>query len=102
MGLLLAAANLFFRDVKYVVEIILMFGIFFVPVFFDSHMFGKWEPFLLANPMSGILEAFNSVVVLHQQPEMFWFGYAGVCSVLICIVSVFIFRKTEPLFAENI
>ena len=33
LGLLLSAANLFYRDIKYVVEIILMFGIFFTPVF---------------------------------------------------------------------
>jgi len=102
IALFLSAANLFFRDVKYIVEIILMFGIFFVPVFFDSHMFGKWEPFLLANPVSGILEAFNSAVVLHKQPDMFWFGYAAICSVVMFVVGLFIFRKTEPLFAENI
>lgn len=102
IGLLLSSANLFFRDVKYVVEIILMFGIFFVPVFFDAKMFGKWEPFLLANPVSDILEAFNSAVVLHQMPDTFWLLYAGISSVVMFVIGLFIFRKTEPQFAENI
>ncbi|MCK5178925.1 MAG: ABC transporter permease, partial [Candidatus Omnitrophica bacterium] len=36
LGLLLSAANLFFRDVKYVVEVILTFGIFFAPIFYSA------------------------------------------------------------------
>ena len=31
LGLILSAANLFYRDIKYIVEILLMFGIFFTP-----------------------------------------------------------------------
>ena len=43
LTLLLSAANLFFRDVKYIVEIVLMFAIFFTPVFYRSRrMFGRW------------------------------------------------------------
>ena len=34
LGLLLSCANLFFRDVKYIVDVILTFGIFFTPVFY--------------------------------------------------------------------
>ena len=34
LALLVSCANLFFRDVKYVVQVLLMFGIFFTPVFF--------------------------------------------------------------------
>ena len=102
MSLLLSSANLFFRDVKYVVEIILMFGIFFTPVFYSSSMLGKWQPILLINPIGSILESLNSAVVLHQMPNMFWFSYAGLASMLIFILGFIVFRKNEPLFAENI
>lgn len=100
--LLLSSANLFFRDVKYVVEIILMFGIFFTPVFYEASTFGKWKTILLLNPMGSILEAINTIVVAHKMPDIFWLSYAGICSLVIFTLGMVIFRKTEPLFAENI
>ena len=42
-----SCTNLLFRDVKYIVEVILTFGIFFAPVFYEAKMFGKWETILL-------------------------------------------------------
>jgi len=102
LGLLLSAANLFFRDVKYVVEIILMFGIFFTPVFYNASTFGNWSYLLLLNPIGSILESINSVVVLKQMPDLFWMGYAGFWSIAIFLIGLIVFRKTEPLFAENI
>lgn len=102
LGLILSSANLFFRDIKYLVEIILMFGIFFTPVFYEASSFGKWKKLLLLNPIGSILEGINSVVVLHQMPESIWFIYAGASSILIFIIGLVIFHKLEPLFAENI
>jgi len=102
LGLFLSAANLFFRDVKYIVEIILMFGIFFTPVFYEANTFGKYKTFLLANPVGSILESINSVVVLHKMPDAHWFLYAGISSIIVFIIGLTVFHKLEPLFAENI
>ncbi len=102
IGLLLSASNLFYRDIKYVVEAILTFGIFFTPVFYDASTFGAWRPLLLANPVGSLLEAFNSAIVLHQNPDLFWLVYAGTASVVMFVLGLVIFHKNEPLFAENI
>jgi ABC-type polysaccharide/polyol phosphate export permease len=102
LGLILSATNLFFRDVKYVVEIILMFGIFFTPVLYSVHSVGNWSTWLLLNPMGSILESLNSVVVLKQMPDLFWTGYAVLTSILIFVLGYIIFHKAEPAFAENI
>lgn len=102
LGLVLASANLFYRDVKHIVEIILMFGIFFTPVFYEASTFGKWQALLLLNPIAGILEAINSVVVLQELPQFFWVSYSGLASVFTFLIGLKIFHKTEPAFAENI
>ena len=102
LGLFLSSANLFYRDVKYIVEIILMFGIFFTPVFYDADMFGKWKVVLLLNPVGSILEAIKNVVVLHKSPDIFWSLYAIIISLMIFFAGFSIFHKKEPLFAENI
>lgn len=102
LGLLLSSANLFFRDVKYIVEIILMFGIFFTPVFYDAATFGRLKPIMLLNPVGSILEAFNHTIVLKQAPDLLWLSYAGTCSVVMFCVGMAVFHQLEQQFAENI
>jgi len=102
LSLLFACGTLFFRDVKYIVDIILTFGIFFTPVFYEASMFGKWKNLILLNPVGSILEGINSVVVLHQAPDMFWLGYAAFWSIGGFLVAMAIFHNAEPSFAENI
>jgi lipopolysaccharide transport system permease protein len=102
LGMLLSCANLFFRDVRYIVEVLLTMGIFFTPVFYEASMFGKWESILLLNPVGSILEAINTVVVLHHAPNLFWVIYSAICSIGGFLISWNIFHKTEFAFAENI
>jgi len=102
IGFILSCANLFFRDVKYIVEVVLTFAIFFTPVFYEASLFGKWSTLLLLNPVSPLLEAMNNVVVRHQPPDPFWLAYATTFSVSLFIVGWFIFHRSEFMFAERI
>ncbi len=64
-ALFLSCANLFFRDVKYIVQVLLTFGIFFTPVFFEPAMFGsRGAAIAMLNPMSPILEGLRLSVTL--------------------------------------
>lgn len=102
LGMILACCNLFFRDVKYLVEVFLTFAIFFTPVFYEASMFKHWETFILLNPIAPILEAINSIVVLHQQPDIFWLSYSAIWAIIGFFISWTIFYKTEHKFAESI
>lgn len=102
LAMLLSCANLFFRDVKYMVDILLMFGIFFTPVLYDARMLGKWAPLILLNPLSSLFEALNSAVVLHQVPSSGWLAYAACWAVFGSIGAWLIFDRAEASFAENI
>lgn len=65
--LFLSCANLFFRDVKYMVQVFLSFGIFFTPVLVDAPMFGpRFAPIIMLNPVSPILEGLRLAVVDHH------------------------------------
>lgn len=102
-ALLLSAANLFFRDVKYIVEVIVTFAIFFTPVFYEADFMGKtWKPIILLNPVAPILEGFNDCIVLQKMPDLGWIAYSAVVAVVMFLVSFVLFKKIEPVFAENI
>jgi lipopolysaccharide transport system permease protein len=101
-GIFLSAANLFYRDVKYLVEVILTFAIFITPVFYDVSMFGKWADLLMLNPVAPILEGLTACVVYHREPPALWIAYSAVFSLVITSVALVLFRRMEPLFAERI
>ena len=97
-----SAANLFFRDVKYLVEVVLTFAIFFTPVLYDVSVVGKWRSILMLNPVAPLLEGLNSSVVLGRQPDLPWVAYSAGVAILLFWGGVVFFRRLEPRFAESV
>lgn len=102
LGTLLSAASLFFRDVKYLVEVFLTFAIFVTPVFFSVNAFARFRTFLLFNPVSPVLEGLAQVVAHQRAPPVPWIGYSAGVSVVLLVVALLVFKRLEPYFAENI
>ena len=102
LALLLSAANLFFRDVKYLVEVVLTFAIFFTPVFYSVALFGDRGKLLMLNPVAPILEGLDAVIVQGHAPDAMWTGYAAVWAVGLLLVTPAIFLRLEPKFAESV
>ncbi|HTO08010.1 MAG TPA: ABC transporter permease [Myxococcota bacterium] len=101
-AILFSAASLFFRDVKFIVDVFLTFAIFFTPVYYESAMFGKWAPLMLANPVAPLLEGLAAVVVHQTAPPLPWIAYSIGVSVAMFAISLTTFRSLEPYFAESI
>jgi len=102
LSIIFSAASLFFRDVKYIVEVLITFAIFFTPVFYDSSLFGPWAPVLLANPVSPLLEGISDIVILHRSPSLLWLSYSFIVTGVLFTMAIAIFKKLEPFFAESI
>jgi lipopolysaccharide transport system permease protein len=101
-AILLSAASLFFRDVKYIVEVLLSFAIFFTPVFYDAAMFGRWAPALLVNPISPLLEGISAAAIEHRAPSLGWSLYSFAFAAALRGLSFATVRKLEPFFAESV
>ena len=101
-GIILSCANLFYRDVRLIIDIFLTFAIFVTPVYYNAGLFGKWKFIVMLNPVASVLEALNDVIVLHQPPEYLWVLYATVWACFIFILGWKTFRKFEPFFADRV
>ena len=101
-GMMVSSACLYFRDVKFIVEVFLTFGIFFTPVFFDVSMLGDKGKWLMLNPISPILDGFAACVVRHQAPDPAWFTYSLVFALMAMLTGYVFFKHLEPGFAESI
>ena len=113
-GLFLACANIFFRDVKYLVQVFLSFGIFITPVMLDATMYGaRGSRIMMLNPVADILEGLRIVVVHHHNllyplsaPQGFvywhpWYlAYTAAWAFGGLVFSALLFHRSEQRFAE--
>jgi lipopolysaccharide transport system permease protein len=120
IGFLVACTNLFYRDVKYIVQVLVTFGIFLTPVFFEPAMFGPiGAKVMMLNPLAPILEGLRLAVVDHHnllEPLVLtskkglevlawspWYlAYGAGASLVALIGSALLFNRLERLFAEYV
>ena len=113
-GLFLSCANLFFRDVKYMVQVFLSFGIFFTPVLVDAPMFGpRFAGIIMLNPVSPILEGLRLAVVdqhnllepVFSQPgnwiswHPWYLVYSAIWAIGGLLLAALFFHRSERRFA---
>jgi lipopolysaccharide transport system permease protein len=101
-ALLLSAACLFFRDVKYLVEVVITFAIFITPVFYNVEMFQKWANLLMLNPLAPLIEGLEKCIVYGSAPNLPWVAYSAAVALASLLAGFYFFKKWEPGFAESI
>jgi ABC-type polysaccharide/polyol phosphate export permease len=104
LGLFLACANLFLRDVKYIVQVMLQFGIFFSLVFFKYSELGPAGKLFLLNPVAPLLEGLRTAVVGGAIDPMLYpyLAYSATVALVGFAASCVIFERAEYLFAEYV
>lgn len=103
VALLLAMGNLFYRDVKYLIEILITLWMLASSVVYPvSRVGGKLAPILALNPMTPILDAYRSVLLHGQLPAAGPFATAAAFAVVLLAVSWLAFHRAEYQFAERV
>ena len=114
--LLASCANVFYRDVKHVVQLVTSFGIFFSPVFFDLDAFSSRGVRLFAmNPLTGLLEGARLAIVTGHDLATPLIGatgvviwspaylvYAGSVALGGLLLSTIVFRRASANFADYV
>jgi lipopolysaccharide transport system permease protein len=102
-SLVLAAMNVFFRDIQYIWALALQIGFFASPVIFPLTIFQ--QPLLQVlsyNPIAQILFLARDVTLYSRLPNLASLSYAITIAVMLLIIGYFIFFRLEPKFAEEL
>ncbi len=103
VALFLAMANLFYRDVKYLFEVVIVGWMFATSVLYPvSLVGGRTGTLLRLNPMTPIVDAYRSVLLRGEWPAPGPYAAAAGVSVLVLVAAWTVFHRAEFTFAENI
>jgi homopolymeric O-antigen transport system permease protein len=103
IAVFLAMANLFYRDVKYLFEVVITMLMFATTVLYPIDRFpAALKTILMLNPLTPILDAYRAVLLRGVLPEMTPFLAAAAASVAILGISWVVFHRSEHLFPEFI
>jgi lipopolysaccharide transport system permease protein len=103
-GLWLAALNVKYRDFRYVIPFILQFGVYVSPVGFSTNNIpSHWRLLYAVNPLVGIIDGARWSLLRGESP-LWWPSLITsiVSTLLLCLVGIMYFRRTERLFADII
>jgi ABC-type polysaccharide/polyol phosphate export permease len=100
--LLLAMGNLFYRDVKYLFEVAITMWMFATSVLYPVERIGGRLGMLLGlNPMTAVIDAYRSVLLLGTWPSS-PLASAAVVSLTLLVIAWFAFHRSEFAFAEHL
>ena len=93
----------FFRDVKYLFEVLLTVWMFATSVVYPvERIGGRLGTLLLLNPMTPIIDAYRAVLLRGELPAAGPFIAATITSLVILAFGWLAFHRAKFAFAENI
>ena len=99
-GMLLAALNVRYRDVKYTIPFVVQIGLFVTPIIYPLSFFpARAQAWFALNPMAGIVEGFRACL-LGAPLNGTLVGCSWAITLLFVLVGSLHFRSAERIFAD--
>jgi lipopolysaccharide transport system permease protein len=100
VGLWLAALNVHYRDIRYVIPFLTQIMMFVTPVAYSASLVpAKWQTLYGLNPMAGIVQGFRWALLGSEAPGGM-FIVSLVVTLLLLIGGAFYFQRMERTFAD--
>lgn len=100
LGLFLAALNVKYRDVGYVLPFFIQLMFFMTPVIYPASLTGIYSWFLAINPMTGVIKAARAALLGNFPINWELLGISALACFVVLIFGFWYFKKTEKYFAD--
>src|SRR3990170_8612253 len=101
LGMIFSSLNVRYRDIKYTIPFIIQVLLFITPIIYPiSILPERYQRLAALNPLTGIIEAFRSTVIPNKNVDFLLLAVSITVSLLIFLLGLAYFRKTEKEFAD--
>ena len=103
LSLFFAAANLLYRDIQYLLSMVLLLWMYVTPVIFPADLVPEKYRFVFQiNPMAVIINAYRQVILGGGAPKYTSLLVGLVVSLITLLIGFSYFKSREKIFADNI
>lgn len=102
LGLFLAAINVKYRDVRYILPFFIQILLFVTPVIYPAGIAGKYSYLLALNPMMGVIQSARAALLGTTVLNWTLIGISLVSTFVLLLIGIYTFKKTERYFADII
>jgi len=113
LGLMLATANVFYRDTAMIMEVVMLAWFFVTPIFWDISILPTHRVILgmdlnihrltyILNPMASLISTYRVILYHGARPALDFFLRTFVTSLLSLIIGYSIFLRHCRVFAEEV
>jgi lipopolysaccharide transport system permease protein len=100
LGLILAAINVKYRDVRYALPFFIQMLLFVTPVIYPASIAGKYSYLLALNPMTGAIQSARAALLGTTPVNWELIGISFVACLVLMLAGIYIFKKVERFFAD--
>lgn len=101
LGLWLAALNVRYRDVRYVIPFLVQLGFFLTPIAYSSNLVpASLQPLYALNPMVGVVAGFRWALLGADAPASGLIAVSTLAALFLLAGGLLFFRRMEDTFAD--
>jgi len=100
LALLTSALQVYFRDVRFIVQALLMVWLYATPIMYPASAIGHLGPYLDFNPMTGIVTIFHMAVVGPTQPWHRALAVSVGATIVLTVIGVAVQRRRDRVFVD--
>lgn len=103
LSLFFAAANLLYRDIQYLLNMILLLWMYATPIIYSADAIpSKYKILFQVNPMAVIINAYRQTILGGGVPKYSSLIIALIVSLITLFIGFGYFKSREKIFADNI
>ncbi|CAG1769902.1 Teichoic acid translocation permease protein TagG [uncultured bacterium] len=92
LGLIIAILNVFYRDVQYIMAVVLMLLFYLTPVFYQPKIVGEsYRNLYILNPIAVLIESYRAIFFYGTAPEWGALLLVGIACIVVCGFSYLIY-----------
>ncbi|MDQ6782824.1 MAG: ABC transporter permease [Actinomycetota bacterium] len=100
LGLVLAAAYVYFRDVRFIVQAVLLVWLYVTPIVYPASVLKGSGPWLDYNPLTGIVTLFQRAALGTSIGDGRSILISALVSIALLVAAVAIYRRHDRLFVD--
>ena len=110
---ILATINVFYRDMRVIMEVVMLAWFFLTPVFYPIEILPRqfsalgqtinvWQWMFYVNPMASLVAAYREVLYKGILPAGDFFARTFFTALAFLVIGYIVFRRFSPVFSEEV